>query len=213
MSDRVQIAAVPMTLTWDPAPRAWELTVPNTLTVQAGPGTDLFSDPAGNPPVATAPKALGIPPSGDFILSARLSVEFTSTFDAGVLLVYAAADSWAKLCFEYSPAGEPTVVTVVTRGVSDDCNSFTVAGNHVWLRIARIGRTFAFHAALPRDTEPLRWNLVRYFTLDTPSTRLEAREEVHVGFLAQSPTGDGCRVTFSDITFHQRTVTDIRDGS
>jgi hypothetical protein len=55
------------------------------------------------------------------------SVEFASVYDAGVLLVHASERQWAKLCFEYSPQQRPTLVTVVTRGTSDDCNSYEAA--------------------------------------------------------------------------------------
>jgi hypothetical protein len=34
-----------------------------------------------------------------------------------------------------------------------------------------------------------------------------------VGFLAQSPTGEGCPVRFSDIRFDEVALTDLRDGS
>jgi len=33
------------------------------------------------------------------------------------------------------------------------------------------------------------------------------------GFLAQSPTGDGCAVTFDGLEYAARTLTDLRDGS
>ena len=67
---------------------------------------------------------LGAPPEGDFQLSARVTVDFASTFDAGVLLLWIDERHWGKLCFEFSPAGEPMVVSVVCRGVSDDANAF-----------------------------------------------------------------------------------------
>ena len=65
----------------------------------------------------------------------------TATYDAGVLTLRRRDDLWAKLCFERSPQGEPMVVSVVTRGVSDDCNSFVVDGRSVWLRRNSRSRT------------------------------------------------------------------------
>ena len=134
----------------------------------------------------------GLPPGGDFTLAARVSVEFASTFDAGVLLLHAAERQWAKLCFEYSPQHRPTAVTVVTRETSDDCNSFEVDGNTLWLRITRSGAAWAFHAS----ADGAWWRLLRYFTL--------GKDLVRVGFLAQSPTGEGCAATFDHITFRSR---------
>ena len=82
------------------------------------------------------------------------------------------------------------IVTVVTRGFSDDCNSVLIDGNTVYLRVARIGTAFALHYAL----DGRYWHFVRYFTLG-------ALENLQVGFLAQSPTGEGCRVRFSEIAY------------
>ena len=95
-------------------------------------------------------------------------------YDAGVLLLHAAERQWAKLCFEYSPQLKPTAVTVVTRGTSDDCNSFEVDGSTLWLRITRSGAAWAFHAS----TDGAWWRLLRYFAL--------SGDTVRVGFLAQS---------------------------
>ena len=96
----------------------------------------------------------------------------------------------------------PMVVSVVTRDVSDDCNSFVVPGNQIWLRAARIGRAHAFHAS----TDGRRWQLVRHF-------RLTDADTVEVGFIAQSPVGEGCGVTFSNIAFEPVTLGDLRDGT
>ena len=82
-------------------------------------------------------------------------------YDAGVLLLHARERQWAKLCFEYSPQLRPTAVTVVTRGTSDDCNSFEVDGRSLWLRITRSGAAWAFHASADGSW----WRLLRYFAL------------------------------------------------
>ena len=133
------------------------------LTLTAAANTDLFVDPAGVDQVPDAGRFVGLPPAGDFTLAAQVSVEFASMYDAGVLLLHAAGRDWAKLCFEYSPQLRPTAVTVVTRGTSDDCNSFEVDGNTLWLRITRSGAAWAFHAS----TDGAWWRLLRYFTLGT----------------------------------------------
>ena len=101
------------------------------LTARALPRSDLFIDPSGGGDTAAATMLnaltlLGDPGSGDLVLSAEVQVDFQDTFDAGVLLVRADEQHWAKLCFEQPPAGRPMVVSVVTRGVSDDANAFTV---------------------------------------------------------------------------------------
>jgi uncharacterized protein len=171
------------------------------LTLTAAAGTDLFVDPAGTGQPPDAGRLVGLPPPGDFMFTAQVTVEFASTYDAGVLLLHAGERRWAKLCFEYSPQLRPTAVTVVTREASDDSNSFEVDGNTLWLRITRSGQAWAFHAS----TDGTWWRLLRYFALDA--------EPVRVGFLAQSPTGQGCAATFDHIGFRPGAPGNLRDGS
>ena len=171
------------------------------LELAAGPRTDWFVDPGGDAaPVTNAPALVGAP-SGDFLLSARVAVEFASVFDAGALVLFGNDRAWAKLCLEYSPRREPMIVSVVTRNLSDDCNSFVVEGNSAWLRVSRIGRRFAFHAS----TDGLSWALVRHFAL-------QPDDELLAGFEAQSPLGEGCTALFTDIRYEARTLADIRSG-
>jgi len=198
-SARVTIEPLPSQLRWLASPRAWRAG-DRSLELSAGPATDLFIDPAGGAPHLSAPALVG-EVDGDFLFSARVRPELASTFDAAVLLVYRGETSWAKLCLERSPQEEPTVVSVVTRGVSDDCNSFPVASGEVGLRIARLGDCFAFHAS----SDDGFWRLIRYFTL-------EGEGAVEIGFLAQSPTGEGCRARFEEIVYEKRRLGDLRNG-
>lgn len=198
-SGLLTIAPLPMPLRWLTPAQDWRVGE-RSLELTAGPGSDLFVDPNGSTPFTNAPTLVG-EANGDFMLSARVRVELASTFDAGVLLLYRDSRNWAKLCFERSPQGEPTVVSVVTREISDDCNSFAIGGNEVWLRIARLGDCFAFHAS----TDGAFWRLVRYFAL-------AESDGLQVGFLAQSPCGDGCRVLFDEIRYEARRLGDLRSG-
>jgi hypothetical protein len=196
----ITLGTVPFALRWLGEPAASSV-ANDVLTIAAGPRTDWFADPGGtSPPILNAPALLG-EASGDFMLGARVEVDFTATFDAGVLVVHEGELSWAKLCFERSPEAQPTIVSVVTRGTSDDCNSVPVDGNSVWLRISRLGAAFAFHAS----TDGSHWSLVRHFAL-------AAAETPAVGFLAQSPLGDGCRARFDEISFESRRLDDVRSG-
>jgi regulation of enolase protein 1 (concanavalin A-like superfamily) len=173
----------------------------SSLELRAPARSDLFTNPPDGSRRANAPAAVSRF-DGDFQLRARVTVDFRSTYDAGVLLLWADDERWAKLCFEYSPDGEPMVVSVVTRGRSDDANAFVVDGTTVWLRAARLGDAFAFHASL----DGRRWRFVRHFALDVP-------QSVEIGFLAQAPTGDGCRVQFDEIELTRTRLTDLRDGT
>ena len=177
----------------------------DSVTLTGAPRSDLFLDPAGDGTGPDAGRFLGEPPAGDFTFLARVDVDFHTTFDAAVLLVQAGPSVWAKLCLEYSPQGRATVVTVVTRGFSDDANALEVDGRSAWLRITRSGRAWAFHAS----TDGSYWRLVRYFTLGEQEDGRTAR----VGFLAQSPTGERCRAVFDEIAFRAGAPADLRDGS
>ncbi|MGJ7441301.1 DUF1349 domain-containing protein [Aquipuribacter sp. MA13-6] len=180
----------------------------DAVVADAPARTDLYVNPAGEDSgdaesMLNAATLLGRPPAGDYRLSARVSVGFRSQFDAGVLLLWLDRTTWAKFCFEYSPAAEPMVVSVVTRGVSDDANAFTVDARSVWLRVARVDGVYALHAS----TEGSRWTLVRVFSLGG------AVDEHQVGLEAQSPTGEGCTVRFDQVRFDRERLADLRDGS
>ena len=171
------------------------------LRLAADRQTDWFVNPATGEATLTAPAVL-MRVGGDFLFQARVEVEFDDSFDAGVLVVWHDEATWAKLSFEYSPQREPMVVSVVTRGTSDDCNSVVVKNAFVWLRIARMGDAIAFHHSLDGE----RWAFVRHF-------RLPVEEELDVGFEAQSPLGSGCAATFTRVQLERATLTALRDGT
>ena len=206
MSTSLAVFGVPFELT--PSEGSEWTVAPNRVEVLAPAHSDLFVDPSGESGTAAetmlnAVTLLGRPGAGDFVFSARVGADFRAMFDAAVLLIWADERHWAKLCFERSPAGETMVVSVVTRGVSDDANSFTVDGDAVWLRVSRIGRVFALHASTDGDW----WHFVRAFALG------DDIGDVQLGFEGQSPTGDGCTVWFDRVSFAQSTLGDLRDGS
>ena len=194
----IKIESIPYPLKWTLEPDHWSLEA-GTLSATAGPKTDLFVSPFGQPPIHNAPMLL-FNPTGDFMLSALVKVEFAATFDAGVLVIYQSPSSWAKLCFEYSPTGEPMMVSVVTKGTSDDCNSVVIQGNQVYVRIARIDDGFAFHYSINGKY----WHMLRVFRLEPLPTRL--------GFLFQAPTGQGCTAQFSEIKYQANRLEDHRSG-
>jgi regulation of enolase protein 1 (concanavalin A-like superfamily) len=205
MSDALDLPELPF-----PAvpshPGVWRRDQQSGGVVAEAPGhTDLYVDPSGADPEATlnAATLLGFPPEGDFQFSARVSVDFRTQYDAGVLMLWIDERNWGKFCFEFSPAGEPMVVSVVTRGVSDDANAFVVAQRSVWMRVSRIDGAYAYHAS----TDGKAWTLVRVFSLGDKVT------EHRLGFEAQSPMGEGCTVTFDDIRFTRDRLADLRDGN
>jgi hypothetical protein len=85
--------------------------------------------------------------------------------------------------------------------VSDESNEPVLDGQSVHLRVSRSADVFAFHFS--SDVE--RWRLSRLFRLRDPSA------PTAVGFLAQSPTGDGCEVRFDQIRHAPDGLVDPRD--
>ena len=173
----------------------------SSIAFAAGPRTDLFADPAGGEPKTDAPLLLGRP-NGDFQLRARVAAPLAATFDAAGLVIWASPTAWGKLELEYSPQREAMIVSVVTRGVSDDSNGFTVAESFAWLRVARSGEAVAFHASV----DGLWWSLIRSFTF--PGAGGAA-----AGFVVQSPTGDGLHGRFDEIEWTAGPLAALRDGS
>lgn len=200
MADDIAVNGFPVPLRPSVA-GVWRITSSGGLTGTAGPATDLFIDPAGDPPALSAPRLTAAVPDGEWQFAAEVDVDFVSTYDAGVLLLWTGERTWAKLCFEYSPQRRPMVVSVVTRGVSDDANAFTVEGSSVWLRISRRGGAYAFHAA----TDGAFWRLIRLFSLGD--------EPAEVGFEVQSPIGAGCQATFEGISYRAQRLLELRDGT
>ena len=196
----ITIPSLPSPLRWQGVPQNWSWGADDTLSISAGRLTDWFLDPGGSVNVLNAP-ALFAEVQQPCMLKARVTSNASAMFDAGVLAVYQADDQWAKLCFELSPQGQLMVVSVVTKGTSDDCNSIPISGNSVYLRLSVLEKAYAFHYSLDNKT----WNMVRYFTLND-------RKKIEIGFLSQSPTGEGCTATFSEIGFVAEKLADLRSG-
>jgi regulation of enolase protein 1 (concanavalin A-like superfamily) len=198
--DLPNIPNLPYSLYWLNAPKSWNISADNQLTITAPAKTDWFIDPQGAVNFSNAP-ALLFPTSGPCRLSTQVTVNHMAMFDAGVLMIYENPSMWAKLCLELSPQGITTVVSVVTKGVSDDCNAFPVHGP-AYFRISKLEQAYAFHVS----QDGIRWDLIRYF-------RLEDNKNAQFGFQAQSPTGNGCAASFRDIHFEERSLPDIRSGA
>ena len=197
------LPAVPFSLEMSGNPPCEARVAGETLTLTSGPASDLYIDPSGEEGARPdAGRWTGLPGDRDFTLSARVSVQFRTVFDAGALLLYLSERRWATLCYGLSPQRRPTAMTVVTRSLSDDSSSFETDDGPLWLRITRSGRAWAFHAS----EDGSWWRLLRYFTLGESSG-------ARVGFMCQSPAGEGCTAVFDDIAYKPDAPADLRDGS
>jgi len=184
-----RLDAIPRPLTVRNAPVEVRVTDGAVLKIAATGGTNLFRSPAGGYEVVDAPMAV-FGPDRNFILTAKVAGVLRNVYDVGALVLYEDERTWAKLCYENSAQKEPTIVSVVTRGYSDDCNSTTVDTAYAYMAIARKGEEISFHYS--RDGK--QWRLVRHF-------RMAFGDAAQVGFAVHGSRGDGFEAAFSEILY------------
>jgi len=173
----------------------------NTLKVSAGKTTDFFNNPENGDGTATAP-LLYREVTGDFVATALVKPAFSAIWNAAALMIHADSTHWIKLAFENSDATGPSIVTVVTNGVSDDANGVILNDQEaVWLRLIRKGNIFALHwSADGKNFKMARLSL------------LPPAETVKVGMEAQCPVGEGATHAFLYFSLENKTVEDLRKG-
>ena len=188
------IAGVPGPLTWQHPPPSWKIDGDQNLTIVAGKETNWYVSAAGDG-VWDSSNRLLFKPAGDFVLSAKVTVGVHSTWDAGGLVLYEDDSVWAKFGIEETSYKIPTIVSVVTRTISDDNNSIAVDGASAYLKIAKAGSGIAFY----ESEDGHNWRIIRVFTLGSvPNLR--------VGFSSQSPVGESCTTVFSHIEYEPKRV-------
>lgn len=188
-----ELPGIPNPLTWQNPPVDWKLE-DGKLSITAGKQTDWFVSPIDGQRRENSSRLL-FQPADDFVLSAKVTLPFDAQWDAGVLVLYANDNQWAKLCFEKSAEGQPTIVSVVTRTYSDDNNHYPIHGNSVYLKIAKAGQVILFYAS----EDGKKWTGVRTFTFG-PDVK------VRTGFSSQSPTGAGSTAVFEDIHYAAKKI-------
>ncbi len=179
-------------LSWLNEPDSWCFH-DGRLHIEVPESADFFKDPAGVNVRSSAP-FLYCDAQGDFSLTARVDVDMLDAYDSACVMVMVDHENWAKLCFELVNQ-EPTLVSVVTRGLSDNCISEKIGNAKPYLRILRAGNCFGFHYSL----DAIKWTLVRFFSLDAPT-------KVKAGVVGQCPAGKGTKVRFESFDFEATKV-------
>lgn len=164
--------------------------------------TDYFRDPASEMVIGNAPYYWR-EATRSFTLTARVRPEFRATFDAGAILYYADEEHWTKLAYEFTDMDYPAIVSVVTRGRSDDCNGEAWPSGDVWLRVSRKEGVLGLYYGADGE----EWKMHRL--LAVPG---QEHSQGLVGLSVQSPTGQGCRVRFDHIEWNNAAVSDFRKG-
>ncbi len=194
----LKIANIDKALFWENNPLNFSIHK-NSLQITAGEKTDMFRDPNVTYNTDNAPKLM-FEAEESFVLSATISHGFLSKWDGGAIVLKSDSLNWVKFCFEKDYTGAKRVVSVVTKGISDDCNSIESSLNSMKFKIAKADNVITLYCWVKN-----KWLLVRHLQFDTP-------KKYYVGFLAQSPTGQSCTVKFSDIQYEVKKIKDPYTG-
>ena len=189
------LAEIPHTLVWENKPLGVTYNQ-GKLTIIAGGKTDMFRDPNATYNTDNAPKLL-FPADSNFVFTVGITHSFANKWDAGGIVLKADSANWVKFCFEKDYTGAKRVVSVVTRDISDDCNSVALTSNSVFFKMAKAAKVVTLYYSDDRKS----WMLVRHF-------QFESQKPLMLGFLSQSPTGEKCSVTFSGIQYEKKKIKD-----
>jgi len=193
--DSLYIQSIPHGLFWENTPKRFSIRK-DTLEISAGGKTDMFRDPNVTYNTDNAPKLMFYPDE-DFVLTASIEHAFANKWDGGAIVLRQDSLNWIKFCFEKDYTGARRVVSVVTKNISDDCNSVSMPKNKVFYKLAKAGNVITLYYS----AEGKSWFLVRHLQFD-------AHKGLQVGFLAQSPTGESCSVRFTNITYKAKKIAD-----
>jgi regulation of enolase protein 1 (concanavalin A-like superfamily) len=204
MTDASALSDLIVRSKWHHEPVLWNYDLErDTLMMRAPASSDLIHEPLSGAHVTDAPMLIA-PTSGNFALSAHAELsDIEGRWSAGILVLWQDRDHWAKLCLERSPEGVPSIITVVTNVWSDDGIHWPLEKDASYLRVLRRDDTFVMHASVDGKL----WRFVRVFRFLGPENA------VHAGFLVQSPWGNGCTATFSQVRLVTRLPADMRDGT
>jgi uncharacterized protein len=191
----LSITSIPYKLFWENTPKSFSVHG-NDIAIVAGKETDMFRDPNVAYNTDNAPKLL-FEADDNFVLSASIEHAFTNKWDGGAIVIKQDSLNWIKFCFEKDYTGAKRVVSVVTKGISDDCNSVEMKSNIVFYKVAKADNVITLYCS----TDGVKWYLIRHLQFD-------ARKGFKVGFLAQSPTGEYNEVKFSNISYQIKKIKD-----
>ncbi|NNJ89570.1 MAG: DUF1349 domain-containing protein [Eudoraea sp.] len=183
---------------WLNEPQSYKI-VDNSLVVTVAKGTDFFNNPEDDSITSSAPFLYKIL-EGDFVAKVLVRPDFSSQWNAVALMVYLDDLNWIKFAFENSDATGPGIVTVVTKGTSDDANGVIIENmDEIWLAIVKKNDIYSMHWS--EDGE--NYTMARL-------TKMTESEEVKIGIEFQSPVGDTATHTVRYFETEMRTIQDLR---
>jgi regulation of enolase protein 1 (concanavalin A-like superfamily) len=191
----IKFSGIPHPLSWVNKPVRYKINH-SSIFIEAGKKTDMFRDPNVTYNTDNAPR-LSFIADPNFVLTAEIHHDFISKWDGAAIVLEADKMNWIKFCFEKDYTGAHRVVSVVTKDISDDCNSVAINGNDVFYKIAKADNVITLYYS----ADGKKWFLIRHLQFNTS-------KPIKLGFLAQSPTGKNCKVTFSNVTYSTKKIKD-----
>jgi len=195
----LKFSKIPHPLSWVNKPVSYKIN-PESIFIEAGEKTDMFRDPNVTYNTDNAPR-LSFTADPNFVLTAEVHHDFINKWDGGAIVLEADKMTWIKFCFEKDYTGVHRVVSVVTKDISDDCNSVAITGNLVFYKIAKADNVITLYYS----ADGKKWFLIRHLQFNTI-------KPIKLGFMAQSPTGKDCKVTFSNVTYSTKKIKDPYTG-
>ena len=184
---------------WANPPELFEV-VDSTLSVTVAQGTDYFNNPEDGSATGSAP-FLYAELEGNFVIKALVEPDFSSQWNAVALMVHRDSLNWIKFAFENSDATGPGIVSVVTRGSSDDANGAVLKDlPRVWLAIARKDEVYAMHWSVDGE----HYRMARLAALPGVG-------KVKAGIEVQSPVGELATHRIHYFHAEKKTVKNLRD--
>ncbi|HSR39734.1 MAG TPA: DUF1349 domain-containing protein [Phnomibacter sp.] len=187
-TDSIRMKGLPYGMFWENKPKAYRISK-DSLIIDSGPKTDMFRDPNVTYNTDNAPKLM-FRADEHFVLTANIHHAFASKWDGGALVIKTDSLNWIKFCFEKDYTGARRIVSVATNNISDDANHVASSKNAAWFKVAKADNVITLYVS----DDGKKWLLVRHLQFNSSQKPL-------IGFLAQSPTGNNCRVTFSKIRY------------
>ena len=173
----------------------------NTLKVHAEKGSDYFNNPEDQTVTSTAP-FLYKKVKGDFIAKTLVRPDFSSMWNAASLMVYMDSTHWIKFAFENSDATGKSIVSVVTKDISDDANGVILKNqDKIWLKLIRKGDVYSMLWSL----DDKNYKMARLSSMPPVDT-------LKIGIEAQCPVGKMAKHEFLYFGLERKTVKDVRKG-
>ncbi|MGN6181295.1 MAG: DUF1349 domain-containing protein [Mucilaginibacter sp.] len=189
----LSLSAIPHALFWEKAPVRFSNTA-DSLTIEAGNGTDLYRDSYGTYLPNNAPRLL-FRADSNFIFTVNVKHAFSNEWNAGGIMMEGDSTHWIKFCFERDNTGAHRIVSVVTNGYSDDSNSVALPTDEVFLKMAKAGDVVILYYSQDGRT----WYMARRL-------RYVFTGPVAAGFLVQAPEAHGNVAHFSHIQYQLKKV-------